>query len=71
MGDEEYRMMEEKWVEALQENTKLKTEIERLKAELEQLNEYNSKLCIELTITMDKLCLAEKEIDRLKGEVNE
>ena len=52
--------------ELQQENTKLKAENERLKAESEQLNKYNSKLCMELTITIDKLCLAEKEIDRLK-----
>ena len=36
MDYEKYRVMEEKWIEALQENDKLKAEIERLKAELEQ-----------------------------------
>lgn len=34
----------------------------------DKLDRYNSELCMELTITMDKLCLAEKEIERLKGE---
>ena len=36
MTSEEARMMEEKWIESLKENSKLKTEIEQLKAELEQ-----------------------------------
>ena len=44
----------------LKENTKLKSENEKL-------NKYNSELCMELTITMDKLCLAEKEVERLRN----
>ena len=33
----------------------------------EKLEKYNSELCMELTITMDKLCLAEKEVERLRN----
>ena len=36
MTSEEARMMEEKWIESLKENSKLKDENEQLKAELEQ-----------------------------------
>ena len=42
MNYEEYRMMEEKWIEVLQENTKLK-------AEIEQWQSTNLKLTCELT----------------------
>ena len=38
-----------------------------LEEQLEKLEKYNSELCMELTITMDKLCLAEKEIERLRN----
>ena len=36
MTGEEARIMEEKWIESLKENLKLKAENEQLKAELEQ-----------------------------------
>ena len=36
--------------------------IEEMIVEIDQLNKYNSELCLKLTVTMDKLCLAEKRI---------
>ena len=46
----------------------LREENKWLEEQLEKLEKYNSELCMELTITMDKLCLAEKEIKKMKGE---
>ena len=39
----------------------LREENKWLEEQVEKLEKYNSELCMELTITMDKLCLAEKE----------
>lgn len=64
MNYEEYRMMEEKWIEALAENTKLKAEIDRLKAdykdEMSMANEYT-----EIMVNQ------RKEIEQLKADLEQ
>lgn len=52
-------------------NAELRILLDEKLNENAELEKYNSKLCIELTITMDKLYLAEKTIARLRGENNE
>lgn len=48
----------------------LEDQIDELKKENERLDKYNSELCVQLTIIMDKLCLAENDVKRLSEDIN-
>ena len=64
MNYEEYRMMEEKWIEVLQENTKLKAEIEQY---VKLINEQS-----ELNVSQFKqLDTQYQEIEKLKAELKQ
>ena len=64
---ENYEALSKQYCNVENSSIRYYNEMKKLKAELEQLNKYNSELCMELTITMDKLCLAEKEVERLRN----
>ena len=42
--------------------------LEDMKKEYDRINEYNSKICIELAGALDRIYYLEKEIKQLKGE---
>ena len=65
---EDYSVLARQYNNVENSSIRYYNEVKQLKAELEKLDKYNSELCMELTITMDKLCLAEKEIEWLEKE---